>query len=204
MSATAKYITQQAKSAHMHPRIACDDPLRGHGQSAPDGTEDMKRRDVPPGAERDAIAECMRLLMEQQGVQEKDQVTLLAGLLGYTSRHARRKLAGETAWTGVEAATVARHFGLKLGQVLRHLVDADDPPPPPPALLPAFLELGDVQMPCNVQLSPGKATPPFSAPFVAIGNPENPVVVLASEITFPAREVELLVVRIKHPEKDGA
>lgn len=187
---------------HPHPLIASADPLRGHGQSPCYGVDDMKKRDVPPGAERDAIAECVRLLMDQRGVQERDQVTLLAELLGYTSRHARRKLAGETAWTGVEAATVARHFGLKLGQVLRPLVDADDPPPPQPELLPAFLELGDVQVPCEVLLSEGKAAPPFLVPFVAIGGPASPVVVPSSAITMPAHEVDLLVVKRNRPTTD--
>lgn len=155
----------------------------------------MKRRDVPPGAERDAIAECVRLLMDQRGVQEREQVTLLAELLGYTSRHARRKLAGETAWTGVEATTVARHFGLKLGQVLRPLVDADDPPPPQPELLPASLALGANEVPCEVLVGEAATTPPFATPFVAIGGHGNLVVVPASAITMPAREVDLLVFR---------
>lgn len=195
-------ITQQAKSERMRPQTAGDDPLCGHGQSVPYGVDDMKKRDVPPGAERDAIAECVRLLLEQQGLQEREQITLLAQLLGYTSRHARRKLAGETAWTGVEAATVARHFGLRLGHMLRPMVDADGPPPPPPPpppMIPAMLELGAVQVPCEVQISESVTTPPFTSSFVAIGGQHSLVVVPASAISLPAREVDLLVVRRKHP-----
>lgn len=179
----------------MHLPPASDDAHRGQRQSARYGTNHMKKRDVPPGAERDAIAGCVRLLMEQRGLQEKEQLALVAELLHYTPRHARRKLAGDTAWTGVEAAAFAQHFGVKLGQVLRPLVDADDPPPSPPALLPAVLALGNAHVPCEVLLSSTTAAPPFTAAFVAIGGPGNLVVVPAAAITLPAREVDVLMVR---------
>lgn len=134
----------------------------------------MKKRDVMPGDGQDAIAECVRRFLEQRGLHERQQIELVAELMNYSTRHARRKLSGETAWTGVEAATVARHFNLQLGELLRPLLDT--------GMEPALLTIGGLRVSCQVRLAPVATVPPFRHDFVAVGEPGRLVVLPAADM----------------------
>lgn len=190
----------------------------------------MRRKNIKPGAETGAVADCVRQLLERHGVPEGQWSTTVAEVLGFSRHHGLRKLSAESALTVPELAQLAHHYGETLGQLLMPLVLDDQEIPVRNDLLreliprlpeganqqalrdllatllqqtteAAVMLVDEKSVACRVVLG-DTVTPPFKCVFVAIGAPGNWVVLPASQAAVPGREVQQVFVGA--PKTDAA
>jgi hypothetical protein len=170
----------------------------------------MRRKNTLPSAETDAVAACVRQMLERNGVPEDQQSLVVADLLGFYRSHAWRKLAGKSPLTVPELAQLAQHYGWTLGRLLLPLAlqDMQALQDVSQTILErefdgAVLLIEDASIDCLVKLGEPVSGSSTCA-FVAIGAPGKWVVLPRERVTTPGREVLRMVVAEDNKQAAGS
>jgi hypothetical protein len=148
---------------------------------------------VPEGAS-ETSSWCLRALLDRHGVARHKQWAIVAESLQLSRAQSNRKLSGKQPLKPPEIEVIAQRFGETFLQVMEAALEA--------GMEPALLVIDDVRLPCKVRLRATLSSPPFAADYVALGAPDQWVVVPSSGITMAAQEVDLLLMARHQPVPD--